>query len=464
MSAGADSYAQIRSAPFDGTVMPIAYIPDWTKTSNQDKTKRFEDIQISDYLPLPTYDPVSLLRDMNNTTKMSVILHYTYTTPYMGSYRFNYKENDGSHLGVDIRSPIGTPILSIANGVVVRTIEADAAGNKLVVIRHDGVPLGGKLVSLYSGYLHLSQITVTEWTKIAKWEMLGRVGMTGIATTPHLHLQIDTADAPFHPYWPFTGADARNAGLGFLEWVNAWLGRENALKYTINPMTFINTYLWGVATNIVLTSAPTQAPQSSVSASISDDESLREREIMLGSYTSSPDKVCEKKRFSDIATNTKFAEMLYPLVDDKCLFQRSGNFTAKESITLREATMTIMDYYGIHPATGTSHFLDIEISDDLQWYALVLYRRGLIDGNYFTPDKIVTKAETIDLMVKIGNIAANPGQIRIYPDVETTSPYWQSTQAYGYLTRVRWGRLYPNMILTRAALVQLLSAVEKVAK
>ena len=131
MSAGGDSYTQIRSAPFDGTVMPIAYIPDWTKVTNQDKTKRFEDIQISDYLSLPTYDPTTLQRDMNNTT-------------------------------------IGTPILSIANGVVVRTVEADTTGNKFVVIRHDNVPIGGKLVSLYSGYLHLSQITVTEGTKIAK--------------------------------------------------------------------------------------------------------------------------------------------------------------------------------------------------------------------------------------------------------------------------------------------------------
>jgi murein DD-endopeptidase MepM/ murein hydrolase activator NlpD len=168
MDAGADGYSHIRSAPFDGTVMPIAYIPDWTKVANQDKTKRFEDIQISDYLSLPTYDPTSLQRDMNNINKMSMILHYTYTTPYMGSYRFNYKEHDGSHLGVDIRAPIGTPILSIAHGVVVRTVEADTTGNKFVVIRHDNVPVGGKMVSLYSGYLHLSQITVTEGTKVTK--------------------------------------------------------------------------------------------------------------------------------------------------------------------------------------------------------------------------------------------------------------------------------------------------------
>lgn len=80
----------------------------------------------------------------------------------MGSYRLNYKEHDGSHLGVDIRAPMGTPILSIANGVVIRTLEADATGNKIIVIRHDNVPMNGKKVTLYSGYLHLSQILVTE--------------------------------------------------------------------------------------------------------------------------------------------------------------------------------------------------------------------------------------------------------------------------------------------------------------
>lgn len=94
----------------------------------------------------------------------------------------------------------------------------------------------------------------------------------------------------------------------------------------------------------------------------------------------------------------------------------------------------------------------------------MLYRRGIIDGNYFTPDKIITKAEAIDLIVKIGNIPANPGQIRIYTDIDTMSPYWKSAQAYGYHTRVRGGKLYPNNILTRTMLTQLISIVDKVSK
>jgi murein DD-endopeptidase MepM/ murein hydrolase activator NlpD len=73
--------------------------------------------------------------------------------------------------------------------------------------------------------------------------MLGRVGITGITTTPHLHFQIDTGDAPFHPYWHFTSQEAKTAGLSFYEAVNTGLGKEKAIKYTIHPMTFLHTYL-----------------------------------------------------------------------------------------------------------------------------------------------------------------------------------------------------------------------------
>ena len=161
MNAGNSTYTNIKSDPFDGTIMPILYIPDWSKTQYQNKTVSFADIPISDYIPLPAYDANALL-DTSNISKSSMILHYTYITPYMGSYRLNYKEYDGSHNAIDIRAPMGTPVLSIANGVVVRTVEADATGCRFVVIRHEGVTINGKKQNVYSGYLHLSEITVRE--------------------------------------------------------------------------------------------------------------------------------------------------------------------------------------------------------------------------------------------------------------------------------------------------------------
>lgn len=73
--------------------------------------------------------------------------------------------------------------------------------------------------------------------------MIGRVGITGITTTPHLHLQIDTAEAPFHPYWHFTSAEARSAKLSFFEAINVGLNKDKAEKYSIHPMHFISMYL-----------------------------------------------------------------------------------------------------------------------------------------------------------------------------------------------------------------------------
>lgn len=136
MDATLSTYSTTRADAFDGTVMPISYIPDWSRVEYQNKSIKFENIPIKDYLAIPAYDSV-FLADTSNTSKASLIAHYTYITPYMGSYRLNYKENDGSHNAIDIRAPIGTPVLSIANGVIVRTMEADATGNKFVVIRHE---------------------------------------------------------------------------------------------------------------------------------------------------------------------------------------------------------------------------------------------------------------------------------------------------------------------------------------
>jgi hypothetical protein len=91
MNAGDDAYSKVFSMPFDGTIMPIAYIPDWTKSVNQDKSKRFEDIEIKEYLPMPLYDPLALL-DAKSPSKATTLLRYTYITTYMGNYKLDYTE------------------------------------------------------------------------------------------------------------------------------------------------------------------------------------------------------------------------------------------------------------------------------------------------------------------------------------------------------------------------------------
>lgn len=133
-------YRDVVSDPFDGTVAPIAFVPNWLDAKYWNKSLRFEDIAIDDFLNAPAYD-AELLRVEDPTNRMASILRSTYITPYMGSYRMNFEEYDGSHPAVDIRAPLGTPVLSVANGVVVRTNARDTADGKYVIVRHDGVPM-----------------------------------------------------------------------------------------------------------------------------------------------------------------------------------------------------------------------------------------------------------------------------------------------------------------------------------
>ena len=78
---------------------------------------------------------------------------------------------------------------------------------------------------------------------MSEGDIIGKCGNTGNvsgSTGEHLHFQIDRQEAPFHPYWPFSFAEAQAAGLGFFEAVNKGLGRENARKYTINPLVYLD--------------------------------------------------------------------------------------------------------------------------------------------------------------------------------------------------------------------------------
>jgi murein DD-endopeptidase MepM/ murein hydrolase activator NlpD len=85
------------------------------------------------------------------------------------------------HAGIDIRAAMGTPVLAAADGIVVRTGSQVFAG-RLVLVEHD--------TDLTTAYYHLSAIDVVAGQTVRRGETIGRVGMTGNATAPHLHFGV----------------------------------------------------------------------------------------------------------------------------------------------------------------------------------------------------------------------------------------------------------------------------------
>lgn len=248
-NAGIWFKASILEAPqsFNGTVMPLYKVASWEYWSSA-KNLNYNQIDSKYLIDLPPYDlskmqfPDSQLvwgdrsQDLIRNTKI------VYPVVYLGDYKLDHKENAGSHLAVDIKTPIGTPIHAIANGRVVKTSMQESGFGHHVVIEHKNVPdpdNKSKLITIYSSYSHMSNISVSEGQNVLKGDLIGSTGMTGTATTPHVHFQIDRSNISWHPYWPFTSADSRAAGLSFFDSVNNGLGMDNARKYTINPMKFV---------------------------------------------------------------------------------------------------------------------------------------------------------------------------------------------------------------------------------
>jgi murein DD-endopeptidase MepM/ murein hydrolase activator NlpD len=81
------------------------------------------------------------------------------------------------HYGIDYAAPVGTPVMASGDGVVVLA-GWDGGYGKTVKIRH---PNGYQTL-----YGHLSRINVRLGQRVAQEQYIGSVGMTGLATGPHL--------------------------------------------------------------------------------------------------------------------------------------------------------------------------------------------------------------------------------------------------------------------------------------
>ncbi|MBI5030320.1 MAG: M23 family metallopeptidase [Chloroflexi bacterium] len=121
---------------------------------------------------------------------------YLYGTTELGKYEV--------HHGVDFdRNPIGVPVYAVGDGVVVSAGDdreplcgddgKQACGRSpnyyglVVVIKLDKAYRGQ---TLFAQYGHLDRIDVKKGQRVKQNDLIGTVGMTGIAIGPHVHFEI----------------------------------------------------------------------------------------------------------------------------------------------------------------------------------------------------------------------------------------------------------------------------------
>ncbi|MGN7407783.1 murein hydrolase activator EnvC family protein [Sporosarcina sp. SAFN-010] len=88
------------------------------------------------------------------------------------------------HRGQDIGIPVGTTVVSAAEGVVSHAGPMGGFGNAIMVTHS----INGQIFT--SVYAHLSNIGVSTGQHVGKGQFIGKSGNTGNSTGPHLHFEI----------------------------------------------------------------------------------------------------------------------------------------------------------------------------------------------------------------------------------------------------------------------------------
>lgn len=95
------------------------------------------------------------------------------------------------HYGVDIAAPTGTPVYAPAAGTVTLTHPDMFYSGGTIILDHGQ--------GLSSTFLHLSAVLVESGKRVNQGDLIGKVGMTGRASGPHLDWRMNWLDRRVDP-------------------------------------------------------------------------------------------------------------------------------------------------------------------------------------------------------------------------------------------------------------------------
>jgi murein DD-endopeptidase MepM/ murein hydrolase activator NlpD len=151
-------------------------------------SKNKNDVQEKEQYVLSLEEQEKLLKEQEKAIKAaSSVSGGDFTRPADGylSSSFGYRSFDHEmHSGVDIVKKGNIPIVSIANGVVIRAYRSSSYGN-VVFISHN---IKGKVFT--SVYAHMKNYQVSTGQTVSKGQKIGTMGNTGQSFGQHLHFEL----------------------------------------------------------------------------------------------------------------------------------------------------------------------------------------------------------------------------------------------------------------------------------
>ena len=133
-----------------------------------------------------------------------------------------------AHKGVDYGAPTGTRVKAVADGTVAFVGKQGGYGN-LIILQHQG--------QFSTAYGHLSAFAknLRRGSKVNQGDIVGQVGMTGVATGPHLHYEFRVAGVQRNPLsipMPTAFPIAAQYKADFSKMADSLATRLNLLKNT----------------------------------------------------------------------------------------------------------------------------------------------------------------------------------------------------------------------------------------
>ncbi len=147
-----------------------------------------------------SYAPVSLLiyrirepfflRPINIGLSSIIVRHDAHGDGEYGSKR----RNGRTHTGIDILTPVNTPVYAAKSGIAFRGEVPTGYGKYIMIYHPDGYQ---------TYYGHLSRLVARSTEYVRRGDLIGYVGKTGNASSgsiqPHLHFEIRKSGEPQDP-------------------------------------------------------------------------------------------------------------------------------------------------------------------------------------------------------------------------------------------------------------------------